>query len=89
MLWNNKPISWMHIVQLFEQFCEFQWLSAVPKLTRKHIDLSAFSLMNFSLAAQVMSNKVAKALDLYIGDTASETSKFIKIMNDWFDIMNT
>ena len=89
MLWNKKPISWMHIVQLFEQFCEFSCFSPVPKLTRKHIDLSSFSLMNVSLAAQVMSNHVSKALEMYIGDTVSETAIFVKIMNDWFDIMNT
>ena len=89
-LWNNgKHISWMHLVELYRDHCENRELSVLPNLTRNHIDLTAFSTMRVSLAAEIMSEKVACALERYVGPHTSETVKFIRIMNKFFDCMNT
>ena len=42
-MWNNdKSISWMHIVDLFNNYCVGGVYSLCPKLTRAHIDLTIF-----------------------------------------------
>ena len=54
-LWNNgKHIAWMHLVELYRDHCENRELSVLPNLTRNHIDLTAFSTMRVSLAAEIM-----------------------------------
>lgn len=78
----------MHVVKLFEEHCEFNMYTPVPKLTRKHIDLNAFSYMKVSLAAQVLSDSVANALEDLYGEEVSETILFIRTMNNFFDILN-
>lgn len=88
-LWRNgKDISWMHIVKLFEEHCEFNMYNPCPKITRNHIDLNAFSYMKVNLAAQVLSDSVANALEEYYGQHVSETILFIRHMNKFFDILN-
>jgi hypothetical protein len=88
-MWRNgKDISWMHVVRLFEDHCEFNMYTPVPKLTRKHVDLNAFSYMKVSLAAQIFSDSVAYALEDLYGEEITETVSFIKIMNKFFDILN-
>ena len=88
-LWkNNKDISWMHIVKLFEEHCELNLYNPCPKLTRKHIDLQAFSYMKVNLAAQVISDSVANALEMLYGDEMSETVFFIRTFNKFFDCLN-
>ena len=79
----------MHLVELYRDHCENRELSVLPNLTRNHIDLTAFSTMRVSLAAEIMSEKVACALERYVGPHTSETVKFIRIMNKFFDCMNT
>ena len=89
-LWKNKKyISWMHIVDLYQDHCEGAVFRLCPKLTRNHIDLTAFSAMKVNLAAQVFSQTVGSALTFAYGDAVEETAKFILKMNKWFDIMNT
>ena len=89
-LWNNGMcLSWMHIVELFRDHCEDRELTVVPKLTQNHVDLTAFSKMRVALAAEVLSETVACALERYVGPHTSETVKFIRIMNKFFDCMNT
>ena len=76
-LWNLQDISWMDIVSLFENYCELNCFSPCPKLTRAHIDLTLFSRMNVSLAAQILSNTVSCALQNCIGGRVSELSIFL------------
>ena len=88
-LWRNgKTISWMHLVTLFEQYCEADVYSPCPKLRRDHIDLTAFSIMKVNLAAQVLSDSVASAMEIYFGEDYFETINFIRIMNKFFDCLN-
>ncbi|CAC5412162.1 THAP9 [Mytilus coruscus] len=51
-LWKReKDISWMHLVRLFEKHCEQDIYSPCPKLSRTHIDLTAFSYINIAATA--------------------------------------
>ena len=87
-LWRaGKTISWMHIVDLFEDHCSGLY-RLCPKLSRPHIDLTSYSVMNVCLAAQIMSGTVANALELKYGNYVSETVAFIRIINDFFDVVN-
>lgn len=88
-MWKNgKDISWMHIVRLFEEHCEENLYTPCPKLTRGQIDLTAFSCMKDNLAAQILSGTVANALEEFYGQEVTETVKFIRNLNKFFDCLN-
>ena len=78
----------MHVVRLFEEHYEKSEFKLCPKLTSNHIDLTSFSKMRVSLAANVLSSTVANALDLKYGSSVSATVKFVPLMNKWFDVVN-
>lgn len=87
-LWcRGNNISWMHIVDLFTQYCTGLY-RLCPKLTPNHVHLTSFNRMNVRLAAQVMSQTVAHALEQNYGNYVSETVHFIRIINKKFDIVN-
>jgi len=88
-MWYNGDISWDHVVRLYKEQCSCESeFRLCPKLTTKHINLTSFSKMRVSLAAQVLSATVANALDLIYEERAKCTAEFIHIMNKWFDVMN-
>lgn len=67
-------------------------ISACHKLTSRHINCEKFQRQNVALAAQTMSNTTACALRRY--DVSDEplrllAANFIKLTNDWFDVMNS
>src|SRR6218665_1914478 len=87
-MWYNQDISWSHVVRLYDEHCYHSEFRLCPKLTRDHIALTSFSKMRVNLAAQVLSDTVANALDFAYGDSVRSTVHFIRIMNKWFDIVN-
>ena len=88
-LWKDgKSISWLHILQLYEEYVEPGLFATAYKLTRQHVDLTAFSVMKVNLAAQIMSRTVANALEEQYGERVSETVNFIRHMNRFFDCLN-
>ncbi|XP_033739584.1 uncharacterized protein LOC117326894 [Pecten maximus] len=88
-LWKDeKNISWMHIVKLYEEHCEFSLYTPCPELSRAHVDLTAFTCMKVKLAAQVMSDSVANALEELYDGQVSETVTFIRNINKFFDCLN-
>jgi len=87
-LWFDQDISWTHVSKLFHEHCEMAEYRLCPKLTRNHVNLTSFSKMSVSIAAQVFSNSVANALEHVWGSNVSSTVKFVRIMNKWFDIVN-
>ena len=88
-LWRNgKSISWLHVKDLFTHYCDGV-LRLCPKLSKAHIELTSFSCMNVRLAAQVLSSTVACALEAKYGEFVSETVGFIRVLNKFFDVMNT
>ena len=88
-LWNNdKYMLWEHIAKLYYSDLDLG-LHQLPKLTVEHIQLKSFAKMKVSFAVQVLSNTVAQALQRhYSSGEASETAKFCKMMNNFFDCMN-
>ena len=87
-MWNNgKYLLWSHITQLYyeDQDCG---LKLLPKLKSDHINLTPFSVMNVSLAAQILSQSVSAALKHYGSPEAEATSKFCDMMDRFFDCVN-
>ena len=87
-LWNHGVISWRDITQLYENYCCGAY-RLCPKLTPAHVYLTSFSRMKVNLAAQVMSGTVANALEHTAGDHVAATVRFLRMVNKWFDIMNS
>ena len=87
-MWNNELyLVWAHISSLFFEDLDLG-LKLLPKLTQEHINLTPFSVMNVSLAAQVLSSSVAQALIAFGPVEAAGTAKFCNMMDQFFDCMN-
>ena len=87
-LWNEETISWQDVRQLFEDYCTGPY-RLCSKLTPDHVYLTSFSVMKVNLAAQIMSSTVANALEEKSGPHVWATVKFIRMVNKWFDILNS
>ncbi|KAJ1530235.1 hypothetical protein ONE63_005160 [Megalurothrips usitatus] len=89
---NDKLLSWKAIQSLFLITKEHKYKGT--KLTDAHVHLTSFSCMRVSLAVQVFSNSVAKALQTFKDNPKlkeyynEELVDFILKMNRWFDCMN-
>ena len=88
LLWNQKDILWKHIVDIYEAD-RISLVRKLPKLSNEHINLNSYSKMRVNLAAQVMSETVAKVMSSYGPDSASETVKFILMIDKFFDCCNS
>ena len=88
-MWNNdKYMLWEHLSRLYYLDLDIR-LHQLPKLTVEHIQLKSFTKIKVSFALQILSNMVAQALQHYYSSgEASETAKFRKMMNNFFDCMN-
>lgn len=88
-MWNNdRYMLWDHVAKLYYSDLD-SGLHQLPKLTVDHVVLKSYSKMKVSLAAQVLSNTVAKALERhYSSGEARETAQLCKMMNDFFDCLN-
>ena len=63
-----------------------------PKLTKKHIELPAFTKMKVKLATQVISRTVAAGLETHATlkcGHGSDTAEFITIFDELFDALNS
>ena len=60
-MWNGCDMIWPHISALYYADLD-EGLHQLPKITPEHIDLTLFSKMKVNLAAQVLSDTVALAL---------------------------
>ncbi|XP_072043833.1 uncharacterized protein [Amphiura filiformis] len=88
-LWNNGyNISWLHIVNLYEQHIENNMYTK-SNLNRAHIDLTSYSQMKVNLAAQVLSSHVATHLEQEYGAEVTGTVEFIRHVNKFFDCVNS
>ena len=94
-LLDDKVISWKYIEKVYEiESAKPNMLRLVPKLTKQHIDLPAFSKMKVKRAAQIFSNTVQAAMMTYIcsghlPQEAYHTAVFVKHMDSLFDIFNS
>ncbi|XP_053385111.1 uncharacterized protein LOC128550306 [Mercenaria mercenaria] len=87
MWMDGYDMSWLHIVDLYNEHCSGIY-RLCPKLTKQHIDITAFGAMKVRLAAQVLSSTVANALELNYNNRVTETVKFIRHMDKFFDCLN-
>ena len=89
-LWNdNKHILWSHLTKIFFEDFQLQSTKIMPKITLQHINLTPYSVMTVRYAAQVLSSTVAVVLRRWGGQEASETSKFVNLMDSLFDCFNS
>ncbi|KAK3893295.1 hypothetical protein Pcinc_002851 [Petrolisthes cinctipes] len=65
------------------------------KLTHQHVSVRGYKRQKVSFAVQLLSNTVSQAL-CFLGERGEIksagwllTAQFIKLVNDWFDIMNS
>ncbi|XP_070177865.1 uncharacterized protein [Littorina saxatilis] len=84
-LWKNGfELKWQHIVDLYTNHVEGKIFSETHKLTRNHVNLTAFNQMKVKFAVQVLSKTVADSLEKNYGRDVSENVSFIKHMNRFF-----
>jgi hypothetical protein len=87
-MWNNgKYLLWSHIAKFYYEDMECN-LNYFPKLTREHIILNAYSVMNVKLAVQILSATVGNTLLEFGPGEASETANFCLLMDKFFDCCN-
>ena len=58
------------------------------KLTSDHINLTPYSVMRVSLAAQVLSETVAIVMSNFGSPDSAGTAKFISMIDNFFDCLN-
>eukprot|EP00794_Sanderia_malayensis_P001918 gene1918-2175_t len=87
MLHNGKHVIWQHLCQIVKDDMG-NALKICPKLTKEHIELSSYSIMNVRLAAQALSGTTAIILKEYYGDDTSGTAEFCHRMDRFFDMLN-
>jgi hypothetical protein len=90
---SGKYISKTYFEELLE--ASTTELTLAHKLSQYHIDERGSESQRVRPAAQLFSNTVAKAI-AYCGEKGffknnswEETSHFVQLMNDWFDLLNS
>ena len=87
-MWNiGNFILMNHITTLYYENCQFD-LKWLPKLSDAHFSLTAFSVMNVKLAAQILSSLVGNILKEFGPPEASGTAEFCVLMDTFFDCLN-
>nr|XP_029710180.1 uncharacterized protein LOC115256080 [Aedes albopictus]XP_029735449.1 uncharacterized protein LOC115270282 [Aedes albopictus] len=93
ILLNGEILSFDHVIDLFnEDFGKIPRL--VPGLTKKAIELPAFSKMNVKTAVKTFSRTTAKAMLCYVelgkmSESCLPTAEFIEKMDGLFDVFNS
>lgn len=87
-MWNEGFfVLWQHEAQMYYQDVE-NCLKLLPRLTFDHINLSAYSKMRVSLAAQVLSASMAVVLRSFGPPEAEGTAKYCEMVDGFFDCLN-
>uniref|UniRef100_A0A1E1WQ08 THAP-type domain-containing protein n=1 Tax=Pectinophora gossypiella TaxID=13191 RepID=A0A1E1WQ08_PECGO len=91
--YEGNVISWDYIQSLYE-FQKEKNLQLIHKLSDAHLQPNKMQRTEVRYAAQVFSNTVYAALETYIDfdkipAEAKATAKFVKAMNDIFDVLNS
>ena len=84
-MWNNgNDLDWRHIYKIVDD--QYFTTKGASRLTRAHVDLTSYSVMNVRLAAQTLS--ASTAVVLRYNKDASATAEFCEMANKFFDILN-
>ena len=65
-----------------------EWFKIVNKLISDHINLTSYSVIRVTLAAQVISETVGDVSNIFGPDEAEETDQFCIMMDKYFDCLN-
>lgn len=93
-LTDNGEISFNDIVHVYD-IDKKNKSRSLKKLTPVHLNPNSFQKMKVSYATQIFSCSVAAAINTalasgeLVSDTAKNTSKFIQLINDTFDALNS
>lgn len=92
-IYKNEVYSWSDIIQ-FYNIDKNKVPRLAPKLKDQHIQLPPFSPMRVCLATQTFSHTVSSAMFTLIANNlmnskALHTAKFVKIIDDLFDVFNS
>ena len=82
-------ITWLQLIDAFENdvnASNASGLSLLHKLTADHLFLNSYLRMGVHLAAQVLSKKVALALQVQGKPGPKDTNTFVENMNDFFSL---
>ena len=87
-MWNaDQYISWQHIVQIYNENLDNR-LQSMPEITDQHIHLNPYSTMTVKYAVQVLGSTMSTVLSHHGPPDASETAKFFKMLDSFFDCLN-
>lgn len=86
---NGKHILWEHLCYLYEHTQAQSGLYVGNRLRFEHINLTSFSKMRVNLAVQVLSNSVSSAFTFTEKGEFTETARFCRIFDKFFDCLNT
>ena len=87
-MWDSGHyILWQHITDIFFQDVD-NGLKLLPRLTYKHINLNAYSLMRVNLATQVLSASVPSVLKAFGPPEAAGTARLCEMVGRFFDLLN-
>ena len=87
-VWNSGYfILWTHITSLYYQDFDCG-LKMLNKLTSDHINLTPYSVMRVSLAAQILSETVSTVMNTFGSPDMTATAKFLLMMDKFFDCLN-
>ena len=90
---SGNTVSWKYISDFYGFDSKLPSRMA-PKLTKKHIELPAFSAMRVCLATQALSHTVAAGISTYVAlgqlpDEALHTAEFLEAVDGLFDCFNS
>ena len=86
-LWNGTEILWRHVQSFFE-FDNKNPVKMAPKLTHKHIYLTAFTAMRVKYATQVLSHTMASGISTLSLCLASCHLLLRKLLNSLTNLIN-
>ena len=87
-MWNSGYfILWTHITSLYYQDFDCG-LKMLNNLTSDHINLTPYSVMRVSLAAQIWSETVSTMMNTFGSPDMTGTAKFLLTMGKFFDCLN-
>lgn len=94
-IYDKEKISFQDILKTYEIDKSSNISRSLTKLTDRHMNPNPFQKMTVSLATQIFSNSVAAAIKTakttgqLKSETADATAKFIQVVNNMFDALNS
>ena len=86
-MWSvGKFLIWYYISQVYQQDQEYP-IKLALKISDQHMYLHSYSVMCVKFATQIQSEYVGKVLEHFGNMEKSETAKYCKMFDSFFDCM--